>query len=64
MIFLIIVLAIIVANTIKPTISFLRRYTMKYLGATDHFRKRPFLFEGIILGICVGDDFNCFNVYI
>jgi len=47
---------ILVANTIRLTI-YARRLlirTMKLVGATDRFVRRPFLFEGLIQGLVAG----------
>ncbi len=63
MIFLIIV-SVIVANVLLLTV-FARSKEISIrntLERRDWFvRDPPFLFEGIA-SICVGDDFNCFNV--
>ncbi|MBQ6388814.1 MAG: permease-like cell division protein FtsX [Mogibacterium sp.] len=53
MAFLVIVSIIIVANTIKLTVFNREKEIgiMKYLGATDHFVRAPFVWGGIIVGV-------------
>lgn len=53
MAFLVVVSIIIVANTIKLTVSNREKEIgiMKYLGATDWFVRMPFIWSGMIVGI-------------
>ena len=53
MIFLIVISVIIVANTIKLTVFNKAKEIgiMKYLGATDSFVRRPFVINGVLIGL-------------